>query len=77
MRGACRAIDPTNVAAKFTAGILKSYSFDGDDFFSADGAPPSVVERRKKGFEALGICAETHPPPTPTGALVALSLSDI
>jgi len=47
-------IDPTNVAARFTAGILKSYSFDDDEFFNADGAPPAIAELRRKGFAELG-----------------------
>ena len=48
------ALDPTNVGAKLTAGILKSYSFEDDEFFSADGAPSAVIEQRKKGFAELG-----------------------
>lgn len=54
------AIDPTNVAAKLTAGILRSYSFDDDEFFSADGAPPAIAEQRKKGFAELGENASTR-----------------
>ena len=47
-------LDTTNVAARWTMGVLRSYSFEGDEFFSADGAPAEVVEVRKAGFAALG-----------------------
>jgi hypothetical protein len=54
-----RCIDMTNVGARWAAGILKSYSFDGDDFFNADGAPADVVAKRKSGFEKLGKAKHT------------------
>jgi len=46
-------IDPTNIAAKWTAGLLRSYSFEGDEFFAADGAPPAVAAQREAGFKKL------------------------
>jgi glutamate-1-semialdehyde 2,1-aminomutase len=49
-----RCIDPTNIGARYAAGILKSYSFDDDEFFSSDGAPAEIAELRKAGFSKLG-----------------------
>ena len=47
------AIDPKNIGARLTAPLLCTYSFEGDAFYSADGAPASVVAQRKAGMTRL------------------------
>ncbi len=39
--------------AKRVASMIPGYAYDASRFFSADGAPPAVVERRRAGFERL------------------------
>ena len=50
---------------RYTAGVLKSYSFTEEEFFTADGAPPEIAALRKAGFTKLGkdVYAYTHSPP--------------
>lgn len=40
-------LDMTNVGARFAMGIVRSYSFDGDDFFNADGCSNETAAKRK------------------------------
>ena len=47
------AIDPKNIGARLTAPLLCSYSFEGDAFYAADGAPAPVVAQRKAGMARL------------------------
>jgi glutamate-1-semialdehyde 2,1-aminomutase len=47
------AIDITNIAARITAPIIRSYSFDDEKFFCADGAPRYIVSKRKAGLQSL------------------------
>lgn len=65
-------IDTTNIAAKWTAPILKSYSFDDAEFFSADGAPADVAALRRDGMERLAKEFELGA----TGKIMEASLAD-
>src|SRR5262249_24988685 len=39
--------------ARRAARLVPNYAFRGEEFFSADGAPEDVAERRRSGFERL------------------------
>jgi len=47
------AIDPTNIAARLTMNVVKSYSFGEDEFYSADGCSPETAAKRRAGFKQL------------------------
>ena len=47
------AMDITNIAARITAPLIRSYSFDDEKFFCADGAPPYIISKRKAGLQSL------------------------
>lgn len=70
-------IDTTNIAAKWLAPILLSYSFDETEFFAADGAPAEIAQKRKAGFEALAKQFEIGPVAQEMESSFADGLSDI
>jgi len=72
-----RAIDPTYIAARYTAGILPSYTFEEGEFFGADGAPESIQAIRKAGFEKLASDFEMGAQGKAMEAKMADGLSDI
>ena len=39
--------------AKRFASLVPFYEYDGEEFFGADGAPDSIVRRRRDGFDRL------------------------
>src|SRR5262245_45027652 len=39
--------------AKRLACLLPAYAYDEDHFFTSDGAPPDMADRRRAGFERL------------------------
>ena len=46
--------------AKRVASWLPGYDYDSDRFFTSDGAPSDVVERRRKGLNDLAAHYRTH-----------------
>jgi glutamate-1-semialdehyde 2,1-aminomutase len=48
-----QATSPTPTGARFASGILRSFAFDEDKFFCADGASAEIAEKRKAGMNAL------------------------
>ena len=62
------ATSPTPYGARFASGILRSFSFDEDKFFSADGAGEDIAKKRREGARArprasLLPAAPYHTPP--------------
>ena len=48
-----KAMEWTPYAARLTAPLLPSYSFDEDKYYSADGVGNDIAEKRKLGVEKL------------------------
>ncbi len=48
-----QATSPTPTGARSASGILRSFAFDEDKFFNADGASPEIAEQRKAGMNRL------------------------
>jgi glutamate-1-semialdehyde 2,1-aminomutase len=64
--------------ARRVAALLPSYSYDEDQAFAVDGAPPEVVAKRKAAFSNLIARGQARYPKTlQASALAAESLSDL
>lgn len=64
--------------AKRVAGLLPGYSFTEEEFFRADDAPSSIMERRRAGFRALvEHFARTHPESAAMSTSAARHISDL
>ena len=64
--------------ARRVAALLPSYSYDEDQAFAVDGAPPEVVAKRRAAFADLIARAQARYPKTlQASALAAESLSDL
>lgn len=48
-----RSLTGHSKMSKRFAALIPGYAYGAEEFFSADGAPPEVVARRKQGFERL------------------------
>ncbi|KAJ1460855.1 pyridoxal phosphate-dependent transferase [Pelagophyceae sp. CCMP2097] len=48
-----KAMDPTAIAARLSAPLLRSYSLTGKDYFNADGCDDEVAAKRQAGAELL------------------------
>ncbi len=63
--------------ARRVAGLLAFYEYDDEHFFSADGAPPEVADRRRAAFERLASQSRDRAPRTlAAGDALELSVSD-
>jgi glutamate-1-semialdehyde 2,1-aminomutase len=64
--------------ARRVAALLPSYSYDEDQAFAVDGAPPEVVAKRRAAFAGLIARGQARYPKTlQASALAAESLSDL
>jgi glutamate-1-semialdehyde 2,1-aminomutase len=64
--------------AKRVASLIPGYAYDEEHFFSSDGAPEDVRQRRRVGFERLAqLYAERYPRTVASTALARESLSDL
>lgn len=64
--------------ARRVAALLPSYSYDEDQAFAVDGAPPEVVDKRKAAFGSLIARGQARYPKTlQASAAAAESLSDL
>lgn len=64
--------------ARRIAALLPSYSYDEDQAFAVDGAPPEVVAKRKAAFASLiERCQQRYPKSLQASAQAAESLSDL
>ncbi len=64
--------------ARRVAALLPSYSYDEDQAFAVDGAPPEVVAKRKAAFGSLIARGQARYPKTlQASAAAAESLSDL
>lgn len=64
--------------ARRVAALLPSYSYDEDQVFAIDGAPPEVVSQRRAAFAALVAgCQQRYPKSLAASAEAAQTLSDL
>ena len=64
--------------ARRVAALLPSYSYDEDQAFAVDGAPPDVVAKRRAAFASLiERCQARYPKTLQAGAEAAETLSDL
>lgn len=72
------AMSPTPWVARLVAPIIKTYRFDDEEFYAADGAPKEVQEIRKKALDALAASFDSKVGPKARGYNEKLrGLSDI
>ncbi|RFO95744.1 glutamate-1-semialdehyde 2,1-aminomutase [Rhodoferax lacus] len=64
--------------ARRVAALLPSYTYEEDQAFAVDGAPPDVVAKRRAAFESLiERCQARYPKTLQAGAEAAETLSDL
>jgi glutamate-1-semialdehyde 2,1-aminomutase len=64
--------------ARRVAALLPSYSYEADQAFAVDGAPPEVVAQRKEAFANLvARCQARYPKSLQASAEAAQTLSDL
>lgn len=64
--------------ARRVAALLPSYSYDADQAFAVDGAPPDVVAKRRAAFaDLVARCQARYPKSLQASAEAAQSLSDL
>lgn len=64
--------------AKRVAGLIPGYAYSEDEFFSSDGAPEAIVEKRKAGLNRLEAIFDTRYPKSIAMTEAAkLGLSDL
>ena len=64
--------------AKRVAGLIPGYAYSEDEFFSSDGAPEAIVEKRKAGLNRIEAIFDTRYPKSIAMTEAAkLGLSDL